>query len=566
MRGAWPTGGGPVGPFLRSIPEAIEGAEVAAQQQLPAATPIQEEPFAAAAEPPSHSPVGAVVEALPSAFGPEPAGESPPVRSDIVSPLGRLAAAGGAGGATARVVTGVRKVAVVPGGADASASTAHTLGSVIPVSSPVDFGGLSAADPFPASTLRQGSTPPEVVREPVARLEPVVVGAPTAASELPGASSVVRRRGLGRPLDGVGVAGVAGQATTGQTLMPPAAQPVSFATMFGSAADTADTAVDHLGSEAEVTAAVVTAARRGALADHAAAPVGPAVQTVAPLLAPAAHTAAPVLGPAARTVAPLLGLAGRTAESMVGPAARTVAPLLGSAGRTAESLVGPAARSAVPPLGPAVAEAVGVFGTAAQSAAPGSATSFGVGGPVVSPGPAPDAGRMAALVGSPAAAAERAAAGRTAPYGAAAERFGVVPEAASARSPTFAFSAPPFARPERGLPLPEIDSPRTLLLNAMQPNTTQPNTTQPSVPLPGMSSPGIPLPFPATASAATTASGTTAAATTAAATTNSAAPAVASASSQDLDDLARRLYEPLSARIRAELWLDRERSGRLTDM
>jgi hypothetical protein len=33
----------------------------------------------------------------------------------------------------------------------------------------------------------------------------------------------------------------------------------------------------------------------------------------------------------------------------------------------------------------------------------------------------------------------------------------------------------------------------------------------------------------------------------------------------DLDELARRLYEPLSARIRAELWLDRERAGLLTE-
>ncbi|MEE4022752.1 hypothetical protein V1Y59_06665 [Gordonia sp. PKS22-38] len=33
----------------------------------------------------------------------------------------------------------------------------------------------------------------------------------------------------------------------------------------------------------------------------------------------------------------------------------------------------------------------------------------------------------------------------------------------------------------------------------------------------------------------------------------------------DLEDLARRLYEPLSARLRTELWLDRERSGMLTD-
>ena len=30
----------------------------------------------------------------------------------------------------------------------------------------------------------------------------------------------------------------------------------------------------------------------------------------------------------------------------------------------------------------------------------------------------------------------------------------------------------------------------------------------------------------------------------------------------DLDELARRLYGPMSALLRAELWLDRERSGR----
>jgi hypothetical protein len=30
----------------------------------------------------------------------------------------------------------------------------------------------------------------------------------------------------------------------------------------------------------------------------------------------------------------------------------------------------------------------------------------------------------------------------------------------------------------------------------------------------------------------------------------------------DLDELARRLYAPMSAMLRAELWLDRERSGR----
>jgi len=37
--------------------------------------------------------------------------------------------------------------------------------------------------------------------------------------------------------------------------------------------------------------------------------------------------------------------------------------------------------------------------------------------------------------------------------------------------------------------------------------------------------------------------------------------AVAGTSPADLDEMARRLYEPLTARLRAELWLDRERAG-----
>lgn len=44
-----------------------------------------------------------------------------------------------------------------------------------------------------------------------------------------------------------------------------------------------------------------------------------------------------------------------------------------------------------------------------------------------------------------------------------------------------------------------------------------------------------------------------------------AAPAAAAAPA-DVDELARRLFEPLSARIRAELRLDRERSGLMTDV
>ena len=41
--------------------------------------------------------------------------------------------------------------------------------------------------------------------------------------------------------------------------------------------------------------------------------------------------------------------------------------------------------------------------------------------------------------------------------------------------------------------------------------------------------------------------------------------AAAGAKPADLDELARRLYEPLSARLRAELWLDRERAGVMSD-
>lgn len=43
------------------------------------------------------------------------------------------------------------------------------------------------------------------------------------------------------------------------------------------------------------------------------------------------------------------------------------------------------------------------------------------------------------------------------------------------------------------------------------------------------------------------------------------AAAPAGAAPTDLDEMARRLYEPLSARLRAELWLDRERAGVMSD-
>ncbi|MEE3850649.1 hypothetical protein VZC37_09905 [Gordonia sp. LSe1-13] len=48
-------------------------------------------------------------------------------------------------------------------------------------------------------------------------------------------------------------------------------------------------------------------------------------------------------------------------------------------------------------------------------------------------------------------------------------------------------------------------------------------------------------------------------------TRDGAAPHHGSMDAGDLEELARRLYEPLSARLRTELWLDRERSGMLTD-
>ncbi len=45
-----------------------------------------------------------------------------------------------------------------------------------------------------------------------------------------------------------------------------------------------------------------------------------------------------------------------------------------------------------------------------------------------------------------------------------------------------------------------------------------------------------------------------------------AAGAAAGALPTDLDELARRLFDPLSARFKSELWLDRERAGMVTDL
>ena len=40
----------------------------------------------------------------------------------------------------------------------------------------------------------------------------------------------------------------------------------------------------------------------------------------------------------------------------------------------------------------------------------------------------------------------------------------------------------------------------------------------------------------------------------------------ATPSAEQLEEMARRLYEPMASRIRAELWQDRERAGLLTDL
>jgi hypothetical protein len=44
------------------------------------------------------------------------------------------------------------------------------------------------------------------------------------------------------------------------------------------------------------------------------------------------------------------------------------------------------------------------------------------------------------------------------------------------------------------------------------------------------------------------------------------APATAGASTQDLDELAQRLYPKIRPYLKRELWLDRERAGSLTGL
>jgi hypothetical protein len=87
------------------------------------------------------------------------------------------------------------------------------------------------------------------------------------------------------------------------------------------------------------------------------------------------------------------------------------------------------------------------------------------------------------------------------------------------------------------------------LQSATEPSTTSPAPEEPTA-APAAEPPvETAAPPPATASAA----GAVAAAPT------------AGAAAADLDEMARRLFEPLSARLRAELWLDRERAGLVTD-
>ena len=68
-------------------------------------------------------------------------------------------------------------------------------------------------------------------------------------------------------------------------------------------------------------------------------------------------------------------------------------------------------------------------------------------------------------------------------------------------------------------------------------------------------------PEPEPASQAPPPSAPAAAETTAAAAAPAAAP-----QATDVEEMVNRLYDPLAARLRAELWLDRERAGALMDL
>jgi hypothetical protein len=92
-----------------------------------------------------------------------------------------------------------------------------------------------------------------------------------------------------------------------------------------------------------------------------------------------------------------------------------------------------------------------------------------------------------------------------------------------------------------------------------QPPATPPVTVQAALELPEGLTPDLPKEPAALGDAASAITQTVATDKTLASGTP---PASAAAGTSNLDELARRLYEPLSARLRAELWLDRERSGR----
>lgn len=78
-------------------------------------------------------------------------------------------------------------------------------------------------------------------------------------------------------------------------------------------------------------------------------------------------------------------------------------------------------------------------------------------------------------------------------------------------------------------------------------------TTEWQVPVQRDAIPAVPVIQAAEATGAAPAAGTT-------------APGVpAPGGGVDVDEMAKRLYEPLTARLRAELWLDRERAGLVTD-
>lgn len=128
---------------------------------------------------------------------------------------------------------------------------------------------------------------------------------------------------------------------------------------------------------------------------------------------------------------------------------------------------------------------------------------------------------------------------------------GVSPAAVSGPARSFAamFAAPPI---EAAPPTPSNDHPGYTTVQ-LQTVAAEPAATPPE-----------PAPEPIPAPVAEPPVGSAAPPPTAAAPAGVAAP-TAGAAAANLDEMARRLFEPLSARLRAELWLDRERAGLVTD-